>query len=96
MKKTTDKVERGDWQTPPAALEKPLERLLLYFLYRHLPAAEDRAALSARTALAVLCCRVAGQVSRDFDDLLETVRLCSAEVEYSDENVDILLKHLGG
>ena len=84
------------WQEPPAELSKPLERLLLYLLYRHLPAAEDERALSARTAFAVLCCRLAGWLSRDYGDLLETVRLLSAEIEYSDENVDILLKHLGG
>jgi len=30
------------------------------------------------------------------EDLLETARLLSAEIEYSDENVDRLLKHLGG
>lgn len=84
------------WRKPPAELGKPLERLLLYLLYRHLPAAEDERALRARTAFAVLCCRVAGFISRDYADLLETARLLSAEIEYSDENVDILLKHLGG
>ena len=84
------------WQEAPAELAKPLERLLLYFLYRHLPAAEDERTLSARTAFAVLCSRVAGLISRDYADLLETARLLSAEIEYSDENVDILLKHLGG
>ena len=84
------------WRAPPAELAKPLERLLLYFLYRHLPAAADEQGLRARTAFAVLCCRVAGALSRDFSDLLETVRLLSAEIEYSDENVDRLLKHLGG
>ena len=87
---------RRPWQEAPETLKKPLERLLLYFLYRHLPAAEDEKGLRARTAFAVLCSRVAGRLSRDYGDLLETVRLLSAEIEYSDENVDILLKHLGG
>ena len=91
----TQRLQRP-WEEPPAALQKPLERLLLYFLYRHLPAAEDEGSLAARTAFAQLCCRVAGLISRDRADLLETVRLLSAEIEYSDENVDILLKHLGG
>lgn len=84
------------WQTPPPELKKPLERLLLYFLYRHLPGAENERGLAARAAFAQLCCRVAGFLSRDYADLLETARLLSAEIEYSDENVDILLKHLGG
>lgn len=84
------------WQTPPPELHKPLERLLLYFLYRHLPGAENERELSARAAFAQLCCQLAGALSRDFADLLETVRLLSAEIEYSDENVDILLKLLGG
>ena len=84
------------WLSPPAELAKPLERLLLYFLYRHLPAAENERELAARTAFAQLCCRVAGFLSRDYAELLETARLLSAEIEYSDENVDILLKHLGG
>ncbi|MBE6968880.1 MAG: hypothetical protein E7442_02000 [Ruminococcaceae bacterium] len=84
------------WRAPGAELAKPLERLLLYFLYRHLPAAEDERSLRARTAFALLCCRVAGFLSRDYADLLETARLLSAEIEYSDENVDRLLKHLGG
>lgn len=87
---------RRPWNEPPAELSKPLERLLLYFLYRHLPAAEDEKDLRARTAFAVLCSRVTGFISRDYEELLETARLLSAEIEYSDENVDILLKHLGG
>lgn len=87
---------RRPWEEPPAALQKPLERLLLYLLYRHLPAAQDERSLQARTDFARLCCCVAGRISRDYGDLLETARLLSAEIEYSDENVDILLKHLGG
>ena len=84
------------WEEPPAALQKPLERLLLYLLYRHLPSAQDERSLQARTDFARLCCCVVGRISRDYGDLLETARLLSAEIEYSDENVDILLKHLGG
>jgi len=87
---------RGDWHDPPETLEKPLERLLLYLLYRHLPGAADKRGLAARTAFAVLCCRVAGALSGDYPALLETARLLSAEIEYSDENVDILLELLGG
>ena len=84
------------WREPPTELAKPLERLQLYLLYRHLPAAEDERALKARAAFALLCSRLAGAISRDYADLLETARLLSAEIEYSDENVDRLLKHLGG
>ena len=52
--------------------------------------------IAGRTAFAVLLCRIlaamlAVQETRSIDDLVELVRLCSSEIEYSDENIDAIL-----
>ena len=77
-------------------LEKSFEQLLVYLLWRHLPGALEDGDIAGRTAFAVLLCRIlaamlAVQETRSIDDLVELVRLCSSEIEYSDENIDAIL-----
>ena len=68
-----------------------LENLLVYFLYRHLPAGFDAGDLPLYTAFSVLSARMIAFLCRDPAELPEIARLYSAEIEYSDQNVDMLL-----
>ena len=84
-------------------LEKPLEKLFLYFLYRHTAEAQNKKDFSARVAFAYLGYYVIGLLcaekkvrdgSCDLQDLAEIARRYSSEIEYSEENTEFLLDFL--
>lgn len=87
---------------PPPPLAKaweiPFEQLAVYFVFRHLTGALEDGLLAERAALAVLGTRVlqslfaAGEQS--MEALIDLARAYSAEIEYSDENVGVLLRQL--
>ena len=81
---------------PPSAYEQ----LLVYFVYRHAANAADRQGFATRVCFAVLGYRLIGAltaaVDGDFDTFCDLARAFSAEIEYSDENFDIVLELLGG
>ncbi len=79
------------------------EQLLVYFIYRHLANAVDEVDFSARGAFAVLgyeVLRMMGAIiwtetgEFTFAQQVELARLFSSEIEYSDENLDIILDKL--
>lgn len=80
-------------------LEIPFEQLSVYFLYRHIPSAQDVPDLKARIGFAVLGCRILAalccichQNGKDALSLLpELARLYSSEIEYSEENTNAIL-----
>lgn len=77
------------------------EQLLVYFLYRHTPAALYDGDFESKVAFAVLSTQMllwlcAAKDSVTFDDLLEFTRMYSSEIEYSDENPEALYKTLKG
>jgi lysine-N-methylase len=83
--------------------QEEYSRFMVYLLYRHLANAASEADLAARGAFAVwgwqlLRALGALQYARtgafDFEDQVELARLFSAELEYSDENLYILLDAL--
>ena len=83
--------------------ETEYEQLLVYFLYRHVPAALDDGDVSSKAAFAVLSVRLLFALGAlhfllngDFtvEDQIELCRLYSAEVEYSDENMEALFDAL--
>lgn len=81
---------------PPTELQTAFERLFVYFLYRHIPGALDDERLSQRIAFAAhsvkvlrLLCAAHGNTA---DVLTDLARRYSAEIEYSDENLDTLLE----
>ncbi len=85
------------------AWEMAFEQLLVYFLYRQLPAALEDGDYGGRAAFAVLSffmirelCRTHAVLhgSADLDTIVEIARQYSAEIEYSDENVERLLDYL--
>lgn len=80
----------------PTHLETVCEQLLCYFLYRHLSSALDDGLFRERVQFAVLSCYMIVALCRSclIEELLEVARMYSSEIEYSDENVDILLETL--
>jgi len=83
----------------PKELEKPLENLLIYFVYRHVSAAFEAQDIPCRAAFAYLAYLVisamcAAKNKKDgkceFADLCEFARAYSAEIEYSEENTELL------
>ena len=76
----------------PDAWEIPLEQLLCYFLYRHLPGALEDDDVSGRIALCVFATRCVRDAALAAGiPLAEAARMFSAEVEYSEENIGALL-----
>ena len=74
----------------------PLERLLIYFAYRHLSPAEDGEDFSARLGLVFVSFRMtsAAAVARGVKDvrgLAEIARIYSAEIEYCEENTEAII-----
>lgn len=90
--------------TPDASLfsmeEGAAEQLIAYFLYRYSADAIDQGDYPQRVAFALLSAHVIGRIAHaiaphDFSTLVDTARAYSAEVEYSEENVETLLQALG-
>jgi len=77
-------------------------RLLLYFVYRHLSGALEDQRLGARAAFCALSVQMIRHLAAllqkrgmlTLDSFSELARLYSAEIEYSDENAEILLNLL--
>ena len=99
--KQTDLSQAPVLDTPE--WEVAFEQLLVYFLYRQLPFALDDGEYEGRAAFCVLSYRIIRALCRvhavlygsvDLDDLVEIARQYSAEIEYSDENVEALLDAL--
>ena len=98
------------WQEKLRRLSQPLqavgsewdvafEQLLHYFLYRHLPGALQDDCVMERVAFAVLSVQIiralCGYIKDlQLGDIVEIRRMYSAEIEYSDENVDAILSAL--
>lgn len=76
----------------PADWEIPLEQLLCYFLYRHLPGALEDDDVPGRMALCAFATRCVRDAALSAGiPLAEAARMFSAEVEYSEENIGALL-----
>ena len=80
--------------------ETEYEQLLVYLIYRHFANSPDEWEASARAAFAAFSYRLIRRLgalhyarcgSFSFEDQVELCRLFSSEIEYSDENLDILL-----
>lgn len=99
LEKYTENVYPKDeaWQTAA-------EQLLVYFLYRHMPSALDDGEFDLRAVFCVLstrmilalCLNTAHGGEAAVDALAEYARRYSAEIEYSDENIEDILDMLYG
>ena len=97
-------MEASDYSICPLPDENgcsiALEQLLVYLLWRHLPAALDDDDLRGRIAFALFIWQLLRDMiaisseargSFDIEDTVEIARLCSSEIEYSDENIDAII-----
>ena len=77
-------------------LEIPYEQLLMYLVYRHLSPSVEDGMFSERLKFIILSYYVIRSLnkSNSFEELLEIARMYSAEIEYSDQNINTLLNIL--
>ena len=76
----------SDAQTPKEA-EKPLERALAYFIYRHCTEVQCEAELRAALGFALFCERLlAAMIKKGLGTATDLARILSEELEYSEEN----------
>ena len=80
----------------PQTDDTPYEQLIIYFLYRHLADGIYNGTIKARMTFALhasqiihALCAVTGE------DITEIARMYSAEIEYCEENTEMLFKILG-
>lgn len=86
-------------KAPDSTWDTAFEQLLHYFLYRHLSGALYDGCVRERVAFAVLSVKIiralCGQIEGlTLGDIVESSRMYSSEIEYSDENVDTILSAL--
>jgi hypothetical protein len=83
----------------------PLEKLLIYFIYRHTFESTDELDFSARVAFSYLsfaiiramCAAKKAESGKcTFADLCDFARRYSAEIEYSPENTETLISLMEG
>ena len=103
-----DRLQRLTAPTPAFAehmqgRETEYEQLCVYLIYRHFANAPDLQQAGAVAVLTLLCYQLIyalgatqyGQTGEfTFEDQVELARLFSSELEYSEENMDILLDEL--
>lgn len=82
-----------------AEWELPFEQLLVYLLSRHLPGALEDDDLAGRIAYVFFAWQLvrrlcAAKEALGFEDIVETCRLYSSELEYSDENIAAIIERL--
>lgn len=80
----------------PNELDNANERLIHYFIYRHFGGGEEDFRFAERIQFAILSCYVINSLTpaKNIEDLVETARMYSSEIEYSDENTEAILTKL--
>lgn len=75
------------------------EQILVYFIYRHLPDSTYDRRFDERILFSILSTYVINviysQTEQTLDNLIEIARMYSSEIEYSEKNIDTLLRLLG-
>lgn len=73
----------------------PMEQFAVYLLWRHLPEALNDGDIEDRVRLIALSCYLLAALDSHYpNELIENARLFSSEIEYSDENGDLILDFL--
>lgn len=79
----------------PQELQIPFEQLLVYFLYRHVPSALYDGDINSKIGFAIISIQIlAAMANESKEDIAELARMYSAEIEYSDENLEIIFEKL--
>ncbi|MDO4815972.1 MAG: flagellin lysine-N-methylase [Bacillota bacterium] len=91
--KQLEMLKKYDIFTVPNTTE--YEQLLVYFLYRHIPECYEDFDADSKILFAVLSTQILGTLAgENVENLLELARLYSAEIEYSDENTELIYDEL--
>ena len=103
LRRDADALPLSDFASRMSDRETEYEQLLVYFLYRHVPAALDDGDVSSKAAFAAASVQLLFALgalherlhgSFTVSDQIELCRLYSAEVEYSDDNLNALFDAL--
>ena len=103
LRRYADALPLSDFASYMSDRETEYEQLLVYFLYRHVPAALDDGDVSSKAAFAAASVQFLFALgalhekkhgSFTVSDQIELCRLYSAEVEYSDDNLNALFDAL--
>ena len=103
LRRYADALPLSDFASYMSGRETEYEQLLVYFLYRHVPAALDDGDVSSKAAFAAASVQLLFALgalheklhgSFTVSDQIELCRLYSAEVEYSDDNLNSLFDAL--
>ncbi len=71
------------------------EHLIIYFIYRHLAYGIFDGKIKERIAFSILSLKMICKIASSTDeDIIEIARIYSSEIEYSDENIEIILDNL--
>lgn len=92
-----DRLARGDTVSHLPSeedFETALEQLAVYFLYRHLFGALEDGRITERVLFVAHTVQLLSSLSGNIAELIELSRLYSAEIEYSEENLDAILNAL--
>ena len=81
-------------EVPPLPGDAKHTRLLQYMIYRHFAPAEDEAQAGLILQFCVLSLRLLWAMEQSGGELRELVRLWSAEIEYSDENIGKIVERI--
>lgn len=94
--KALARAEGGEMPAADAERQASLGQLAAYFLYRHLPDALEDGLLLARSAFAFWAVRLIARLSPSGtrEELADTARMFSGEIEYSQENLNACLAYL--
>ena len=70
------------------------EQLAVYFVFRHLVPGLNEQEFNLRIRFALMSCYIIGAICEknvcDFEEMADIVRMYSSEIEYSEENLDVL------
>lgn len=103
LRSHADELPLSDFAAHMNGRETEYEQLLVYFLYRHVPAALDDGDVSSKAAFAAASVQLLFALGAlqllqhgtfTVEDQIELCRLYSAEVEYSDDNLNALFDAL--
>ncbi len=82
----------------------PLEQLMVYFLFRHIPSAIDDGDITSKIRFCLLSCNIINTLciseirnnpqKEIISTFMDIARMYSSEIEYSDENTHLIMEEL--
>ena len=89
-------LKKSSFSPIPSGFELEFEQLLSYLVYRHVPRAIDNLDLSVRLAFCILVFKFILELfstfsTKSIENLVESARIISSEIECSDQNVITIL-----